>query len=48
VSPNRAAAAIIVTHVTSIAPVMLVGMLLIWKDGLSLKGLTGMGEKADR
>lgn len=48
VSPNQAAAAIIVTHVTSIAPVMLVGMLLIWKDGLSLKGLTGMGEKASR
>ena len=48
VGPNQAAAAILVTHVTSVAPVMVLGFLLVWRDGLSLRGLTGMGEKAER
>jgi len=48
VAPNEAAAAILVTHALSIAPVMAVGLWLIWRDGLSLKGLTGMGEKASQ
>ncbi len=40
VEPNRAAAAILVTHALAIGPVIIVGILLVWKEGMSLAGLT--------
>ena len=46
VAPNVAAASILVTHVVSIAPVMVIGFVLLWRDGLSLRGLSRIGEEA--
>ncbi len=46
VEPNVAAASILVTHVVSIAPVIVIGVVLLWKDGLSLRGVSEMGQRA--
>jgi len=37
VEPNRAAATILVTHAFAIGPVILIGILLLWKEGLSFR-----------
>ncbi|MFQ5701612.1 MAG: lysylphosphatidylglycerol synthase transmembrane domain-containing protein [Acidobacteriota bacterium] len=46
VESNRAAAAILVTHVFAIGPVILAGIVLLWKDGLSFRGLTQVETEA--
>ena len=45
VEPNRAAAAILVTHALAIGPVIIIGILLVWKEGMSLAGLTRMPQQ---
>lgn len=45
VESNRAAASILVTHFFAIAPVMVAGAVLLWRQGLSLKGLLNMGSQ---
>jgi glycosyltransferase 2 family protein len=42
VEPNRAAAAILVTHAFAIVPTMLVGAWFLWREGLSFRTLTSM------
>ncbi|HKY30915.1 MAG TPA: lysylphosphatidylglycerol synthase transmembrane domain-containing protein [Candidatus Polarisedimenticolia bacterium] len=44
VEPNRAAAAILVTHAFAIGPVILVGTGLLWREGLSLRALAARQE----
>jgi len=39
VEPNRAAAAILVTHAFAIGPVILLGIFLLWREGLSMRTL---------
>ncbi len=39
VEPNRAAAAILVTHAFAIGPVILLGIFLLWREGLSIRSL---------
>lgn len=40
IEPNRAAATILVTHIFAVTPVILIGIALLWKEGLSLGSLT--------
>jgi len=42
VEPNRAAAAILVTHAFAIGPVILIGIGLLWREGLSFRRLTAL------
>ncbi len=46
VEPNRAAATILVTHIFAIGPVILIGMGLLWKEGLSFRSLTRFTREA--
>lgn len=40
VEPNRAAAAVLVTHVFAVTPVILVGLAFLWREGLSLRSVS--------
>jgi uncharacterized protein (TIRG00374 family) len=40
VDPSEAGAAVLVMHVFAISPVILMGLGFVWKEGLSLSGLT--------
>ena len=40
VEPNKAAAAILVTHVFAVGPIMLAGAILLWKEGLTFRSLS--------
>lgn len=46
VEPNRAAAAILVTHAFAIAPVILIGIVLLWREGLDIRSLMGITREA--
>jgi glycosyltransferase 2 family protein len=46
VDPNRAAATILVTHAFAIAPVMLIGTVLLYKEGLSFRSLSQFAREA--
>jgi uncharacterized protein (TIRG00374 family) len=46
VEPNHAAAAILVTHAFSIGPVIVLGIGLLWREGLSMRALTSMPSEA--
>ncbi len=46
VEPNRAAATILVTHAFAIGPVIVIGILLLWKEGLTLKSLSRISREA--
>ena len=40
VDPSQAAAAVLVMHVVSVGPVILMGFYFLWREGLSFSGLT--------
>jgi uncharacterized protein (TIRG00374 family) len=44
--PDDAAAAAIVLHAVSFVPVTILGLILMWQEGLTLGGLKGMREEA--
>ena len=46
VDPNQAAAAILVTHAFAIAPVILIGIVLLWREGLDIRSLIGITREA--
>jgi uncharacterized membrane protein YbhN (UPF0104 family) len=46
VEPNRAAAAILVTHAFAIGPVILLGIVLLWREGLSVRSLVRSPQEA--
>ena len=46
VEPNQAAAAILVTHAFAIAPVILIGIVLLWREGLDIRSLIGITREA--
>ena len=45
IEANRAAATILVTHAFAIAPVILIGIVFLWRDGLSVRSLSKMGKE---
>jgi uncharacterized membrane protein YbhN (UPF0104 family) len=45
-SPDVAAAAAIVLHAVSFVPVTIVGLILMWREGLTLGGLKNMRAEA--
>ncbi|HET9481549.1 MAG TPA: lysylphosphatidylglycerol synthase transmembrane domain-containing protein [Candidatus Polarisedimenticolia bacterium] len=46
VEANRAAATILVTHAFAIGPVMILGAILLWKEGLTLRSLSRITREA--
>ena len=48
VESNRAAATILVTHAFAIGPVILIGLILLWKEGLSFRSLSEFTREADK
>jgi len=47
VEPNRAAATILVTHLFAVGPVILIGAILLWKEGLSFRSLSRFTGESD-
>ncbi len=46
IEPNRAAATILVTHIFAVTPSILIGIALLWKEGLSLGALSRITKEA--
>jgi len=47
VESNRAAATILVTHAFAIGPVIIIGIILLWKEGLSFRSLSAFTREAE-
>ncbi|HEY3175300.1 MAG TPA: lysylphosphatidylglycerol synthase transmembrane domain-containing protein [Candidatus Polarisedimenticolia bacterium] len=47
VEANRAAATILVTHAFAIAPVILIGLALLWREGLDIRSLLRITREAE-